>query len=242
MPNLPLTPRTFDNKPIVSPNIFPGEVVLNFAGRPDVPGGAKYGGNLLCLQQVGQGDAATEWGYNDVVSLAGAYLVWEGGGWGSWVRAELYAPASTVSDADPPNTGNASLCPVGGGVNLILPASGNGAKSLGASLNPLPSNDDESNSLNGYWDYTDPWLGKGSVSAGSPGVSKWNMLDQPITLARFLDIHLSRGTGERELMLPAILPKWILPHWLFKVTIHNEDAAQTLKVSWDIVLARRRSA
>ena len=31
----------------------------------------------------------------------------------------------------------------------------------------------------GYWTYSEPWVGKGTVTPGSPGASKYNLFDFP---------------------------------------------------------------
>lgn len=234
------TPTAADGKPFTLPNIFPGEVLLNFAGVDDSPT-SRFNGNVFGLQQVGVGDAVFTMNFTDGFFMAGGHVSWDGGGFGSYIEMEIIAPASTTSNPAVANTGNCTLVQTGvPGLNIIVPAAGNGAKSILAPV-PVPSYHDESMVLNGYWTYTEPWIGNGQVTPGVPGSSKYNLFDQPIALAHLCLIHAMKDDGERELIAPAIKPKWILPEWKLRVTLHNADASKTLRASWDLMLARRKS-
>lgn len=237
-------PIAADGKPFVLPNSFPGEVLLNFTGVSDKLSPAdRFGGDDFGLQVVGAaGDATFIVDFLDGVFLAGGHIEWDGGSYGSTVYMELYAPASTVKDPASPNTGDCNLVPIAPGVNLIVPAvPGTGAKDLDVVV-PIPANDVETNAPNGYWAYSEPWVGKGTISAGTPGASKYNLLDIPVELAHFAKIHLMRDSGARDMIAPAINPKWILPEWKMKVILHNGDANKTIRVAWDLLVARRKSA
>lgn len=239
--DIDIDPRAADGKPFVLPNIFPGEVLLNFTGCSDKLSPAeRFGGSLFGVQQVGGGDTSQTLDFLDGVFLAGGHIDWTGGSWGSYVSFEMVAPASTVKAPASPGTGNCNLVPiVGVGFNIIVPAAGNGAYDLDAPI-PIPAFTDETNEPNGYWDYSEPWVGKGTVSAGSPGVSKYNLFDVPLELAHFAKIHIFRSEGTRDLIAPAIKPKWILPEWQMKVAVRNAGTG-TLSVGWDLLLARRKS-
>jgi len=236
-------PVAADGKPFVLPNSFPGEVLLNFTGCSDKLSPAeRFGGDDFGLQVVGAaGDSSFIVEFIDGVFLAGGHIEWEGGSYGSSVYMELHAPASTVKDPASPNTGNCNLVPIAQGVNLIVPAvPGTGSKDLDVVI-PIPSNDNETNDPTGYWNYSEPWIGNGTVSAGSPGASKYNLLDIPLELAHFAKIHLMRDTGARDMIAPAIKPKWVLPEWKMKVVLHNGDTNKTIRLAWDLLVARRKS-
>ena len=236
-------PVAADGKPFVLPNSFPGEVLLNFTGCSDKVSDPvqRFGGGTFGLQVVGAaGDETLTIDFLDGVFLAGGHVEWDGGGFGSSVYMEMVAPASTVKDPASPNTGNCNLVQIAQGVNLIVPALGNGAKDLDVVI-PIPAYDDETNISNGYWSYSEPWLGKGTIAAGSPGVSKYNLLDIPLELAHFAKIHLMRDTGARDMIAPAIKPKWILPEWKMKVVLHNGDTSKTIRLALDLLIARRKS-
>jgi len=237
-------PVAADGKPFVLPNSFPGEVLLNFAGCSDKLSPAeRFGGDIFGLQVVGAaGDSTLTIDLLDGIFLAGGHVEWDGGSYGSTVYMVLYAPASTVQDPASPNTGNCNLVPIVQGVNLIVPTPpGTGAKDLVTAI-PIPANDEESNEQNGYWNYSEPWIGIGTVAASAPGKGKYNLLDIPLKLAHFAKIHLMRDTGARDMIAPAIKPKWILPEWKMKVVLHNGDTNKTLRLALDLLIARRKSA
>lgn len=240
--HLDIPPKAVDGKPYVLPNIFPGEVLLNFTGSSDaLSPPARFGGTLFGLEKAGVGDAEFTVDFLDGIYLAGGHIEWEGGSAGSTVKMELQAPASTVSNPVPAGTGNCDLVATGYGFNIIMPAApGTGAKQI-AVPSPVPSTDDETNAQTGYWNYSEPWVGKGTVVAGAPGASKYNLFDAPLKLAHFCTLHLMRDSGARDMIAPAIKPKWILPEWKLKVSIHNADANKTLKLVWDLLVARRKS-
>lgn len=235
-------PVAADGKPFVLPNIFPGEVLLNFTGCSDKLSPAeRFGGDLFGLQKQGVGTSTIDIDFLDGVFLAGGHIAWDGGSWGSSIYFELVAPASTVKDPASPGTGNCNLVATGiPGLNIIVPAAGDGAKDIDVPV-PIPANDDETNDPNGYWSYSEPWLGKGSTSPSEPNKGKYNLFDQPLELAHFCKLHIFQDVGQRDLIAPAIKPKWILPEWKMRVIIDNADAGKTLRVGWDLLIARRKS-
>jgi hypothetical protein len=233
-------PRAADGKPFYLPNIFPGEVLLNFAGRSDVDGN-RYTGDLFGLSKEGIGSVHRDVSFQDGVFLAGGSIMWTGGSYESYVKMELFAPTTTLTDPEVPGTGNANLVPTGYGFNLIVPALTDGTKNLGETIVPVPANNDETNEYNGFWGYSDPWIGEGTISAGEPQKSKYNLFDTELRLAHFTDIHLLLESGQKEFVVENIKPKWILPEWFFRVTVYNASADKTLKVGWDLAIARRKS-
>ena len=234
-------PVAADGKPFVLPNSFPGEVLLNFTGCSDkLSPPERFGGDLIAVQKIGVGTAFVDADFLDGIFLAGGHVDWDGGSWGSSVYMELWAPASTVKDPASPGTGNCNLVPTGlPGLNIIIPAAGNGAKDIDVPA-PVPANDGETNARCGYWDYSEPWLGKGTVSP-NPAVGKYNLFDQPLELAHFAKLHLFHEQGQRDMIAPAIKPKWILPEWKMKIVINNADANKTFRVGLDLLIARRKS-
>lgn len=234
-------PLAADGKPFTLPNIFPGECILNFVGRGDSPSG-RYAGDLFGMQiPGGAADQHMDFGFADGLYLAGGAISWDGGSFGSWVRMTLRAPATTVVDPPVPGTGNCNLMQLPYGFCLIVPAPGNGQKNLGSGITPVPANDEETDARNGYWDYSDPWVGKGTISPSTPGAGKYNLFTADLEIGHFTDLHLLTASGVREVSAANIKPKWILPEWLFRVEVHNADAAKLLQVAWDLVIARRKS-
>jgi hypothetical protein len=233
-------PVASDGKPFVLPNIFPGDVILNFAGRAD-GGGIRYNGDMFEAEKVGAGDTYRSFSFQDGVFLTGGLVSWANGGYQCTATLDLYSSASTVEDPETPGTGDCNLVATGLGFNMIVPAAGDGSKNL-VTFAPIPAEDDETSEKNGYWEYTDPWVGAGEISAGVPGASKFNLFDAAIKLSHFCDAHLLPESGKQELNIQNVKPKWILPQWYFYLTLHNANADKTLQMAWSLVIARRRSA
>ena len=235
-------PVAADGKPFVLPNSFPGEVLLNFVGASDkiTAPAERFGGAFFGLQQVGAGEASFTVDFLDGVFLAGGHINWDGGFWGSTIYMELVAPATTTKAPAVANQGNCNKVQIGQGINLIVPAAGNGAYDLDVPV-PIPAFHDETNAQQGYWNYSEPWIGKGTMSPCATPVGKYNLLDFEVELAHFTKLHLFLATGQRDMVAPAIKPKWILPEWKMKVVINNADANSTLRAGWDLLVARRKS-
>jgi hypothetical protein len=232
-------PQAADGKPFTLPNIFPGEVLLNFTGYADSDV-ARFGGDPLSLQQVGAGTATQDVLFKDGVFLAGGHVEWDGGAWGANVYMELVAPPSTTKAPAVANQGNCNKVPTGLGFNIIVPAAGNGVYDLDVGV-PVPANNDETMVQTGYWSHSEPWIGYGALTPGVPGSAKYNLFDVELDLAHFAKLHLFRDTGARDLIAPAIKPKWILPEWKMRIAITNVDANKTLRFAADLMIARRKS-
>jgi hypothetical protein len=234
-----LAPVATDGKPYTLPNCFPGEVILNFAGCSDGTA-QRFAGDLFGLQQAGVGTATQILSFLDGMYLAGGHVAWEGGGYGSFVDFVLTAPATTTKAPATSGAGNCNKVPTGYGFNIIVPAAGNGQYDLDATT-PVPANDDESYAQTGYWESSDPWLGNGVLTPGVPTKAKYNLFDASLELTHFCKLHLFCSSGARDLIAPAIKPKWVLPEWKMKVSIYNAVSANTLTAVWDLMIARRKT-
>ena len=235
-------PKAADGKPFVLPNSFPGEVLLNFTGASDKISAptARFSGALFGLQQVGVGSTVFTVDFLDGIFLAGGHINWDGGSWGSSISMYLSAPASTTKAPATANQGNCNKVQVAQGAYIIVPAAGDGVYDLDVTI-PIPAYDDETNEQTGYWNYSEPWVGKGTVSPTGTNTAKYNLFDFPITLAYFTKLHLFLDSGQRDMVAQAIKPKWILPEWQMQVIIDNVDANKTLRAGWDLLVARRKS-
>lgn len=233
-------PKTADGKPIYLPNIFPGPVVLYYAGCGDHATNGRGAGDLFLISSNQVEDKSLEFAFNDWVYLAGGYIRWKGAVAGDWVSMKLIAPATPVTAASN-NDGN---CNVVNGV--IVPAAGNGAYNVDlASAVPVPAQaaatGDDEGSSNGYWDWTEPQTGKGTVTASAtPGAAKWHLIAASIDLTQFVAKMPLLGDNDLDAMIPAIKPKKILPHWKLHVDLHNSTAKQ-LDLCWVLVTARVKS-
>lgn len=229
--NRALEARTSDSVPFVSTNIFPPWAVLYFAGCGD--GAGRGDGAEFNLSRDTAGEAVLEFGFNDGVYAAGGGIGFQGAEVGDWCSMELFAPATTFTPVG--SGGNCNVDPTTG---LILPAAGNGTLNLVSPV-PVPALDDDTGLGKGFWDWSDPWTGKGTVTPGTPFKSKWYLVAGAVPLARFVSKLQLLGNGTVNITIPTIKPKYLLPHWRWKLTLHNHTGHAGLKVTWWVVLARK---
>jgi hypothetical protein len=159
---------------------------------------------------------------------------------------KLFAPATTTTASSGGNTGNCNKVAIGGGLNMIVPAAGDGTHNIVAGV-PVPAYDEETlgEAPDGYWDWDSPDTGVGTLTGNATAEGKWNMFDFPIDLAYFvrnLQLVGAAADGNFELTVPAIKPKKILPQWKFKVTLEHGGGLHTVKIGWYLVTARRKTA
>jgi len=228
-------PRTEDGKLIVLPNLFRGDVDLYFPGEGDLSG-QRGGGNAFTASSESVGDTPVQFQFSDWIYLAGGVLLYEGGEIGDTINMKAFAPATTVTVADPVNTGNCNLVDVGG-FNLITPAAGDGTHDVAdVDKIPVPSPD-----VTGYWDWDGPDEGLGAVTASAnPGAADYNLFDIQLDLACWVKNVPIIGAGSVDFKLSALKPKKILPHWKFEVSLHNGGHAG-LKVAWHLLTARKKT-
>ncbi len=235
-------PRTNDGKPIFLPNLFPGNVILYICGVGDDTTTLGAGDDFK-LQATANQTITQDFHFRDWVYLAGGGIFYEAAN-ADKISVKLWTPASTVTASSGGNTGNCNLVALGGGKNLIVPAAGNGTHNLVSAV-PVPSYDEENGETPvGYWDWSEPDTGVGTMTA-NPGAGKWNLVDYSIDLAYFvrgLQLVGNGADGSFDITVPAIKPKKILPQWKFTVTLDAGSSLHTVKISWYLVTARRKTA
>jgi hypothetical protein len=226
-------PKTHDGKLQVSPDIFPGGVALYVAGVGDNTGVGD--GQIFNASSEEAGDVNVEFGFKDWVYAAGGGITCEGGQIGDYVDLKIYCPANVVEESVD-NTGNCNKVSLGGGLNLIVPAAGNGAFDIDlAEASPVPAEGND-----GYWDWSEPDTGRGTITA-LPGVGKYNIIEQQIPLSSFVRKFPLIADGLIDITIPALKPKKVLPHWKWVFTLHNSGHTG-LKVGWYLMTARVKSS
>lgn len=226
---LEMAPRTSDGKPVFLPNLFPGPVTLCHSGAGDITGG-RGNGPLFNASSNSVGDTAVEWQFNDWIYLAGGGIRYMGGGLGDYVDMLVYAPATTVT----PNINNTGNCNcIGPGNALIVPAASNGAWDM----DPLQAIPVPSETGTGWYAWSEPDTGTGTVIPLSASTGAFNLYTVPVNLARFVSHLPLLGDGVIDLTIPAVKPKKLLPHWKSRVVLHNGGHAG-LAVVWHVVTAR----
>ena len=233
-------PVTTDGRPIALTNMFPDYVVLYMAGCGDDKTTGRGKGTLFQVSSDAAGDTPVTFSFNDWIYIAGGNLRVIGAALGDYVSFEASAPASAVT-ANGTNTGNCNLVDPGiGAAILIVPANGDGAYDVDlATAVPINAfNTDVPRQPTGYWNWSAPDTGVGTVAPGIPGKSMYNLFAVAIDpLVRFVAKFPLLGENSINLTIPAISPKTVLPQWNLKVILHNSGHTG-LQLCWGLVTAR----
>lgn len=234
-----LGPLTADGKMIFLPNLFPGDVEINFAGSADTAT-TRGAGALFTLSRPTLGDTSLEWSFKDWVYVAGGQLVFRECRLGDHLSFKVFAPATIATAAA--GNGNANKIAVGGGLNVIVPAAGDGAWSVtDADMIPVPAFNAEG-APNGWWTWDEPAEGKGTVAAAATQTAPFNLFDQPLDLIRWVTKMPILGNNLVDMLLPAIKPKKLLPHWTCRVDLHGEGLTGALtEIAWFLFTARKKT-
>jgi hypothetical protein len=215
-------PKTVDGKIYVAPNIFPLGVLTNFCGvADDLENGIVGSGELLNLCSSSIGDTIKYFRYIEWIYLAGGHLMFTGADIGDWCSFLVYVPPTEGVS----NQGNGMFnkYPVGSGINMYIPAAGNGDWDLNLTekensnvrftkVKPIPA-------INtGFFDWDE---NTEEVFLNANGTGAYNLFDSYIPLSEFFSKVPLLGNDSISLIVPAIKPIRILPHWVFKVTLHN---------------------
>lgn len=239
-------PRSSDDRPIVLPASFRGDVHVLYPGRADdVASGVRFGGVPFTATAIAEGDhPVISWGFIEWVYLTGGFVSWINGRPGDWFDFRVVAPATTgIANA---GAGAFNLAPSGmPGANVFVPApdaAGSHDLDLDERLNksvgfskvvPVPSTTGA-----GFFDW-DPDTEIVTVNTAQTG--GFHLFDVEIPIRRFCaELPIVRGEGERNLSPGNIKAKRLLPHWSHRVVIHDDDhdPAAPLSVCWDFVLGR----
>jgi len=238
--NLPMVPKGSDGTPASLPCLFPTGVYLYLAGSGDSET-TRGAGDPFSLSSDAEGDSTLSWSFMDWVLIAGGGISCKGAESGDYATMEVYAPATPVT----PNaggTGNCNLVDPGVGADiLIVPAAGNGAYDMDlATAVPVPAWNPVSGVCSGFFEWDKPNTGKGTISIGTPQASHFNLFAIDISLNRFANKLPLLGDGVLDFNIPAVEPKTVMPHWKWRVTLHN--AGHTgLHGAWYITTARMQT-
>jgi hypothetical protein len=226
-------PHQADGSPFVSPCMFASGVYLYITGAGDDAVNGRGEGTQFKISRDTAGEGTLEWQYNDAVFMAGGGAAFVDGVLGDWVDLEVVAPATVVT----PNVGNTGNCNVVNTV-VIVPAAGDGAYDVDLDTAVLVPALTTEGVYNGYWDWNDALIGRGTISAGDPGSAHWHLLTAEQKLIRYANKLPLLGSGDLNLTLPAVEPKIQLPHWKGRVTLHNEGGSHTVKLAFFLMSAR----
>lgn len=239
--NLPVEARTTDSVPFVSANMFPPWASLYFTGAADAS--ERGNGETFSLSRSAAGDEMKEFSFLDGLYAAGGGVFWRNGNPGDTISLECHSEGTPVTPT--PGTGNCNLVEVPGvGAVMIVPAyAGGGSHTVDlTNARPIPAIDDMTQQGVGFWDWSDPWTGKGVVTPAAPLKGKWYLFTIHMVLGRFANRIPLLGDGQLPLQVDTIKPKYFLPHWHWHVNVHRETTATpALDVSFYLMTARKKT-
>jgi hypothetical protein len=229
VPVAPLVePQDVDGRKYTAPNLFPLGVLTNFCGASDDVAAGTVGTELLAFETDAQGDDVTEFQFVQWSYLAGGHLAYAGFVLGDHISLTVYSPATAGTENV--GAGDYNKVEVGGGVHVFVPTTpgtGNWDLDLAEKQNanvaftkvrPVPAP-----GSTGYFDW-DP--DTETVTVNTAGTGGYHLFDAAIDLNEFVTKLPLLGTDHFPLIVPAVKPIRVLPHWVFKVTLHNTSAKQ----------------
>lgn len=237
--NLPVEAKTTDSVPFTSSSLFPSWALLYFTGSAD-SSSVRGEGEPFSVTLAEAGDVVKEFSFLDGVYTSGGGIFWRNANPGDSISLECHSNATPLTST--PGTGNCNLATVPGvGAILIVPAAGDGAYTVDfTNANPIPAIDDNTQRGTGYWNWSDPWTGKGEVSPSVPGKGRYNLFAIHIVLGRFANKIPLLGSGQLPLQVDTVKPKYFLPQWHWNVKVHREvTASPSLDVSFYLMTGRK---
>lgn len=227
-------PSTAKGTPIFQPNVVPAGYYFWGSGCFDdfeavLPASGRGTGELLAWEVEGPDKTVAFSGrFFEHVYILGGVIACSNAKYNDWVTLTMVSPASTP-EVRPGNDGNADKVLTPFGFSIIIP-------------NPLGT---------GAWNVDGTTLECGEVNSGlspvpSPtGTGMWNWdptqtpsltpVDNPLAPNGSFDLYddeiaLAQQANRYSLLYPgnvtpeaAVKGKKVLPHWLWRFTIHRED-------------------
>lgn len=230
--------RTEDGRPMIQPvTLDRGLWHWYHSVGDDLIDGRGAGPSFQLQATLGNPNPTVTWQYNDWCEMAGGVASYRNAELGDYVVFKLFFPASVPTST--PGTGNCSKIPIGPGINILVPAAGNGDWTLNlsdrTSAVPVPAED-----VSGYWEWSWPDIGVGTVNPGAPGKSHYNLFDFPIDPGtRFVPRVNLLGTGVISFQPENVHPSDVLPHWKMQCGLNHAGGVNTLDLVWHVVCARK---
>ena len=137
---------------------------------------------------------------------------------------------------NPTNTGNCHII-----FGVIVPSAGGNTGEYDVDLDtaiPVPTSDFEPYS--GYWNYTLPanMRGRGTITPGHPGTSKYHLIAGRLDLDGFVRDEMLLGTGENYYEPQNINVSLCLPGWKFECILHNDTGDHNSQAVWRVLMSR----
>jgi hypothetical protein len=238
-------PKTSDQKLIFQPAQFRGDVQVYWPGRADdIAAGTRHEGTRFRIQSTVAEDVAPyEFQFGEFIYFVGGTIEWQNAVFGDEVSFEVYAPATPcVSN---PGAGDYNKVATGLGYNIIVPATpgtGDWDVDLTAKVSanvrftnaaPVPGTAGAS-----YFNWDEDTDAVTVAMSGPNPVGNFNLFDAEIVLNLFVPTMQMLGDGERALLSPSVKGKKMLPHWIYRVKLHNSTTKE-LNLVWTLLAARK---
>lgn len=211
---------------------------------PAPPASGRAAGSQLLLTFTTTGTQSVTAQFSEPVEIRDANCYWRDTGEGAtippsaWDFEDMWGfkvkmPASVVTE-NGTNEGNCDLYNIAEGMNLILPAAGDGTHDINLSTGATPIPDGytrDSPDNTGYWSVDKYW--SGTVSAGTSNQSEFNLYDFDIEMYFVHNKDCGHPLGEWRLDADEaewLHNTWQLIFWCTKVTSGNGKIGGDLMV------------
>jgi hypothetical protein len=226
------SPEEIDGKLLVTPTPSPGKgwkTYYTSAGDHVTNGRGK--GDELSLDMAGGGDTlVADITFNEPTFMHDGQITWNPAEFSHTdsFSVSLIMPATPLTST--PGTGNCNLAPVGAGINIIVPAAGDGSHTLDlATAVPIPST-----AQTGYFD-ADMTTGVLSFSS-TPGNAKFNLFD--FQIQTFFIPKIVMGNPRGVFDVDAYQSEWVSHHWSIRMECTKNSAGTANVCGWVMVYRR----
>jgi hypothetical protein len=220
----PRGPVTADNKQYVAPDIWPLGTLTRFCGAADDVATGARGTDLLVLSTEAAGDVDKTIRFVDPTRLAGGHVQYQGASLGDHVSFVVVVPPTAGTSVGAgqggytkvaTGLGNIFVPYPGGGWDLDLDEKENAHVGF-TKVRPVPSP-----GSTGYFDWDER---TGIVTANASGKGGYHLFDAAVPLNEFVVKVPMMGAGDFPMVVPAVRPVLLLPHWEMTITLHNAAA------------------
>jgi len=233
-------PTEADGKPtiVIAPNTQGYMTFFTGAGddpAPEAPASGRGTGTPIGLDFAGPETQTVEIQFVEPVEMHDGQL------WytpvANWAKEDKYNfsavfPAAALT----PNAGagDCNLVPVGAGINIVVPAAGDGSHDVDLALSkaaPVWANSA------GYWDVLD--LKTGAVTPSTtPGAAQWNLFDFEIESFFLRNMPMGHPLGVFD--IDTYKAEWISPAWKLRLKVVKVSANAGEVAGW-LMLFRENS-
>lgn len=218
------TPKTAEGKPIVLMNPCTEGLLTWLTGRGDGPNGRGLG-QPMRIDCQDAGSHVVEFGFSEPVEINDGQIWWRpSASWGpdDEFSVGIRMPATVATPT--PGTGNVNIVPLGPGMDLYVPALGDGSHTVDlAAAVPVKAAEE-----NGSW-AVDDWTGEVTPSQ-TPGQAGWNLLSFDILAYLVRSISCGHPLGVWD--IDVYKTEWIHPSWMVRFEVTKVSAGAGTIGGW----------